>query len=58
MKLNTNKKEWITIPFSNDSQNITDCLPVHSCTVVPTKKSLTPSFLIRGFEARKIGLAR
>ena len=38
------KIECVTIPYTNDSQSITHCWPVSSCTVVYTKKAklLTP----------------
>ena len=53
MKLGRNrcgKIEYITIPYSINSQNIMDGWLVCSCTDVPTKnaKSLTPLLEVRG----------
>ena len=50
------KKECITIPSSNDSKTFTDCWPVSSCSVVPTKsaKSWTPPLEIVGWIGKRI----
>ena len=53
MILNKRRKiEWITIPYSNDSQNIMDGWLVSSSTGVPTKnaKLLTPILEIWGVD--------
>ena len=52
------KQVYITIPYSNDSKNISHGLLVSSCTDVPTKntKSLTPSFLVPGVRRQVMGL--
>ena len=49
VKLDRRKTEYVTIPYSNHSQNIEECWLVSSSTSVPTDnaKSLTPH--IRGW---------
>ena len=54
MKLTRNgcrKIEYITIPYTNDSQSITDGWLVSSCTDVPTKhaKLLRPLLEVGGW---------